>query len=696
MMLTDLLSAVKSALEENKDVPAALDAFGQFLDNPTDWLRLNYDLPPTFVYIQENLAARFTEAVAKRAATIARNHIGTSQQLCGGNMDRLTSCLRSELKHYHEVVVSSIIRRFANLSPSERRAVDAVLRLVRRRKWLFQTNTNESVLKSEEFERFYAAVKAESPKMEPLRLANLLIEKGLFNRLLLQTKNQNYNAFVPSLYVTENAVSIITKVSSGTEHSLQGYLAELRQSGSLASLRPFLHELIRSDGVLEASSKQQFPSELSDYLTKHSKFLAISPVDLEDIQLSLQQLEREEGQERKQKEIAPMEMQSRQAQVLPKNPESETTTVTSPARVPGQVPTGAIYLGEELDIDNFLSALQKHLSEGELLHLKVKGEFSIPAAEIATRGVLVVGASGSGKSATMKRVLDGLGSNGIPTIVVDGKGEHRGIAWKYKWNTYNFVQDSQARELKLSLFTTTAAESDDLLADLLEEYALQSGWPFSSEQRARLASVVRKVITESGLNPTLERVISEASKESDLAEVSKKMARNLLGGNASRIFGGYSDIDLSGSVLFDLSGRGLRSPTSREEREIASVLLLKRLVSSSVTERLLVLEDILDRLKSPNLQRDVTAILQKLRETKNTFVLSGRTSLRMFAAGSRPIEVVHRLAGQQAIEQEIQGLNVQYSKNMLKNQISFFPRGYCLVARNGRPNLVRVKPVQFS
>jgi hypothetical protein len=698
MMLTDLLSSVRSALQENKTVPAVLDAFGQFLDNPTDWLRVNYDLSGIFEYIQENLEARFAEAVAKRSTTIVRNHIANFLQLCGGNMDRLKSCLREELKPYHEVVVGSILRRFPNLSPTERKAIYATLKLLERRKWIFQTNSNELMTASEEFERFFAAVKATSPPTEPLRFANLLVEKGLFNKLLLLTKNQDFNAFVPSLYVTENMRSILPKVSFPSESVLHTRLLELKQTPSFETIKKFLENFVRNTGIIDESLEAEVPTQLVEYLTKYDGFLAISPIDLDDIHQFLDGIARSENEEQRKRE----EVLRQQEVLLVSKPGIGATAsdrglqqeqlLEKPA-MPGT--GGPIYLGEELDLPAFVSALNRRATEKEILQLKVKSQFSFSSTEVVTKGVIVVGASGSGRSTTVKRLLDGLGANDIPTVILDGKGEHRGIAWKYKWNVYNFVKDSQAEEFRVSLFRSNPIESAEFVADLFEEYALQSGWPFSAEQRARLASIIRRV-AESNPNVTLEGVLSEAANEAELMDFLRRLQKSILGGNISKIFTGDSKISFHGSLLFDFSGRGLRSPTTKEEREIASSLVLQRLVSDGISGKVIVIEDILDRVKSPSLQRDIAALLRRLLEAKNNLVASGRTSLRTYFGERRPIELVHRLAGQQTIEQEIQGLSINYSKSMLKNQIGFFPRGYCLVALEGRANLVRVKPVQFS
>ena len=60
-----------------------------------------------------------------------------------------------------------------------------------------------------------------------------------------------------------------------------------------------------------------------------------------------------------------------------------------------------------------------------------------------------------GRSTTLRRVIDGFGqatemeSSFPPLFVIDQKGEHRGLAWKYKWQVLAFAADSQAQEFRV-------------------------------------------------------------------------------------------------------------------------------------------------------------------------------------------------------------------------------------------------------
>ena len=50
-------------------------------------------------------------------------------------------------------------------------------------------------------------------------------------------------------------------------------------------------------------------------------------------------------------------------------------------------------------------------------------------------------------------------------------------------------------------------------------------------------------------------------------------------------------------MLFDISGRGLKDPTTKEERQMLSVFLLRDLALSGMKGSIIVIEDVLDRFK---------------------------------------------------------------------------------------------------
>src|SRR5579875_1548837 len=180
MPVTDLLETVRGAIERNSDIPAILDAYSEFVDNPIGPLELQ-NLDAVFSAILNNLSERFPQIASKRAAATARNDIASFLILANNDVDRLKEILKAELRSVNRVMSASIAERFSKMSIDERKAIDATLRLVRRYpvEILFRAEAGKGIATSgAEFEKFFAAVKAESPAMRELRFQNLIVEKG--------------------------------------------------------------------------------------------------------------------------------------------------------------------------------------------------------------------------------------------------------------------------------------------------------------------------------------------------------------------------------------------------------------------------------------------------------------------------------------------------------------------------------------
>ena len=117
--------------------------------------------------------------------------------------------------------------------------------------------------------------------------------------------------------------------------------------------------------------------------------------------------------------------------------------------------TDSIFLGQRLDFDQLVSAINRRVPERDLpAQVKQVGEFHLQLPDFR-KNVAIVGSSGSGRSTTTKRLLDGIAKSGSKKIIViDQKGEHRGVAWKYGWKVFSFAADSQAQEFQVSFFSS--------------------------------------------------------------------------------------------------------------------------------------------------------------------------------------------------------------------------------------------------
>jgi hypothetical protein len=160
------------------------------------------------------------------------------------------------------------------------------------------------------------------------------------------------------------------------------------------------------------------------------------------------------------------------------------------------------------------------------------------------------------------------------------------------------------------------------------------------------------------------------------------------------------------SVIFDVSGRGLRDPTTREERLIASVLILKNLLDFNLQSSIIVLEDILDRFKSDNLRKKIIRYVSRLHERGNSIITTSRSQIRDFVGGGS-LEILHRLSGEKVIADVLGGFKVTQSTKNLALLVASLPRGYAftsaIVAREGESEdrnvpsaAVKIEPLQFS
>ena len=153
-------------------------------------------------------------------------------------------------------------------------------------------------------------------------------------------------------------------------------------------------------------------------------------------------------------------------------------------------------------------------------------------------------------------------------------------------------------------------------------------------------------------------------------------------------------------MLFDISGRGLKDPTTKEERQMLSVLLLRDLAASGIKNTIIVVEDVLDRFKVESLKSRTLQIIQKLRANGNRFVITSRSCSREFL-GMDCIELVHRLSGEKAIAEEFSEFNTDVPTQSLVRVVAFLPRGYLITSRiksgsnTGHTAVVKVEQMQF-
>jgi hypothetical protein len=732
MPAADLTQLVRSSIERNSGIPAILDAYSEFVDSPIGALELQ-DLESVFAAILGNLSERFPQIASRKAAQNARNDIVSFLAVANNNPDRVKTVLREELRNVNRVMVSSIAERFSRMNTEERRAIDATLRLVRRspEEIIFRVDIGKGIEQSgPEFEKFFVAVKAQSPTMKELRFQNLIVEKAIFNKLILKSKDRRDNTiWVPSYFAKENADLLIERAGLVSEHLLLSRLREMKAQGNLDTVRQTLARFVENQGVLTAPI--DVTSEIADYVTKIAgKYVVMTPLELDDVSALFAEEEQEdrklrEAEREKQMQIASLERSRVEQLEMERQQQRRRPAFQVPIEEQWERKRSgeSIYVGKKLDIEQFIGAINKRLPEKEIVaQVKTTGEYFVDLSEITQAGISIVGSSGSGRSTTLRRILDGLASavsssssssppNATRIFVIDQKGEHRGIAWKYKWDVLAFAQDSQSHQMRLPSFLNREDEEggSELAAGLLQEWLLEAGISCTEQQRARIASIIR---SQSGTSPNAESISKAIIAEPELAQVGPKLAKNILSKNAmSRIFTEDLQAKLEicekgQSAIFDVSGRGLRDPTTREERLIVSVLILKHLLDSNAQFSIIVLEDVLDRFKSESLRKKVVHYVSRLREKGNTIIATSRSQIRDFVGGGS-LEILHRLSGEKVINEEISGFKMTYQIKNLAIIVTFLPRGYAftssMVAREGNAQsknvpsaAIKVEPLQFS
>ena len=206
MPAADAVQLVHAAIERNREIPAVLDAYGEFIDSPLGPLELQ-NMSEVFARILDNLSQRFPDAASKRATSTAHNDVTAFLVATNNNVDRLKDIMKGELASVGSVMVSSIAERFRRMNVEERNAVDATLRIVRRSQveLLFKLNAGKQLASGDkEFQRYFALIKSQAPGIRELRYENLIVEKAIFNKLILKSKIQDYFIWVPSFYAKEN------------------------------------------------------------------------------------------------------------------------------------------------------------------------------------------------------------------------------------------------------------------------------------------------------------------------------------------------------------------------------------------------------------------------------------------------------------------------------------------------------------
>ncbi|MDG6994331.1 MAG: DUF87 domain-containing protein [Nitrososphaerota archaeon] len=706
MPAVDIVQLIHSAVEKNREIPAMIDAYGEFVDSPIGPLELE-NLEAVFKQILDNLSQRYPDVASKRAATTARNDIESFLIASNNNVDRLKEVLRSELRNVADNFALSISERFSKMNGEEKRAIDASLRLIRRSlvELLFRVEQGKQLGSSgKEFQKYFAAIKAQAPGIKELRYENLIVEKAIFNKLLLKAKDRDYSIWVPSFFSKEKADALIKKLNIPSENLLLSRLRDLKSQDKIDPLRPALALLEENLGVVQKG--QKIPQELSDFVQESGDYLVMAPHELDNISQFIR--EEEEEQRARQKEQEEMRRREKEAIQIAEERKSEQyrqkirqvaveVTVAEIARAKSG---NAVYLGRQLDVQQMISALVRNVQEKDIpSQVKEIGEFYIELDVVKRDGVAIVGASGSGRSTTLKRLVDGIaGKSGAPKIIViDQKGEHRGVAWKYSWKVFGFASDSQSQEFREALLTKDP-ESAELVSDLIQEWLLQSGQGCSTEQRARIASIIRAQ-TES---QDLEDLWNQLSKEPELAQIAQKLKKGLSRSASARIFAqSATPLPANENTLFDVSGRGLRDPTTKEERQIITSLILRDLLSSDIRNSLIVVEDMLDRFKSESLKHRTIQLVSKLRAIGNSFVVTSRSQVREFL-GADAVEFVHRLSGEKTINEEISGFKTEIQSQSLARAVVSLPRGYLVTSTISEPSgqktpsaVVKVEPLQF-
>ncbi|MCL4519953.1 MAG: hypothetical protein M1587_12245, partial [Thaumarchaeota archaeon] len=372
MPAIDVSQLVHSSVEKNREIPAMLDAYGEFVDSPIGPQELE-NLEAIFKQILDNLSQRYPDVASKRAATAARNDIASFLEAANSNVDRVKEVLRSELRDVASTFVVSVAERFSKMSNEERKAIDATLRLVRRSRveLLFRVEQGKQLATSgKEFEKYFIAIRAQAPGIKELRYENLIVEKAIFNKLLLKGKDRDYSIWVPSFFAKERSDDLIGKLSLSSEHLLLSRLKELKSQSRIDSLRPMFSTLQENLGVVQKGVK--LPEELSDFLRESGEYQVMTPIDLDDIAQFIQ----EETQERiergrKEEEASHRLLEARQAEEERKTEQYRQKLRKLAVEVPleerARAKTGeSVYLGKQMDTQQMISALLKRVQEKDI------------------------------------------------------------------------------------------------------------------------------------------------------------------------------------------------------------------------------------------------------------------------------------------------------------------------------------------
>lgn len=704
----DVVQLVHGTVERNRGIPAVLDAYSEFLDSPIGPLELK-NLTDVFDRIQDNLSQRFPEIAAKRAGTVARNDIASFLSAANGDPDRLKQLLRNELLSYKATMVASIAERFSRMSSEERRAIDATLRLIYRSPFeiLFRADQGKPLSSSgRDFERFFASVKSQSPTIRELRYENLIVEKAIFNKLILKAENRNYFIWIPSFFSKEGASSLIQKLGLSNEHITLTRIRELASQSKINQLDGFLRTLTDNLGVL--GRNEHVPEEFSDLVQKVGDYQIIPPIDLDDVFFFRQEeSEKRETERLVEEERLVREEESRREEQSKKTEQYKQKfrpVVQQQRQLQQEVqqPSGmdAVLLGKQLDFDQLVSAINRRVPEKDLpSQVRQVGDYFLQLPDFR-KNIAIVGASGSGRSTTLRRLVDGLATKLGPRkiVIIDQKGEHRGLAWKYGWRVYSFAGDSQAQEFQVSFFPT----SDDVEvkasigADLIQEWFNQGQVNCTDQQRERIASIIRGV-----RSPTIGSIADLMVAEPELVGLAQKLKKGLVSrSTVSRIFSETSAARaLDQSTIFDISGRGLRDPTTKEERQVISSILLRELaLNSQVRDSIIVVEDALDRFKSESLKTKTKGFVQNLISNGNSVVATSRSTVRDFLPENL-VQILHRLSGEKVIADELAAFDSDVPSSAVQRVVSFLPRGYVITSKyasSAKSAAVRVEPLAFS
>lgn len=708
MPAIDVVQLVHSSVERNREIPAVLDAYGEFLDSPIGPLELQ-SLGSVFSCILDNLSQRFPDIASKRAANTAQNDISSFLSATNNNVDRVKDALRTELLSVRKSIVATISERFSKMNAEERRAIDATLRIIRRSQveLLFRADMGQHLSSAPDFARYIASIKSQSPQIRDLRYENLIVEKAIFNKLILKSKDHDYSIWVPSFYAKESADELIEKAAVQSDHLLLERIRQLSSEGALDKLRPFLDELIQDLGVLKSV---EVPQELSDFFQTVGEYRVLPPIDLDDVSLYFGEVRAKEVEKRRAEE----EKQRVAAEAHERDEERKSEQLRERLRATKiQVPVeeaqttkkteNSIYLGKQLDFEQLIGAINRRVPEKDLpSQVSQLGDCYLEIDNLKGNAA-IVGSSGSGRSTTVRRMIDGLAGNAKSPrlIVIDQKGEHRGVAWKYGWKVWAFASDSQAEEFKVSLLSSASGQDPSLASDLIQEWFNQGGQNFADQQRERVASLIRSQST-GAMN--VNALVDLMGKEQELAQATQKLRKNLTSKSTfSRIFSENAIAKLAegSSNLFDISGRGLKDPTNKEERQLISVILLRDLLSLGVKDSIIVVEDALDRFKSDSLKAKTKQIVDSLRSNGNTIISTSRSNVREFL-GKECLELVHRLSGEKVINEEFSEFRSDVPTSVLAKIIGMLPRGYLVTSKignlgnGGKSAAVRVEPLQFS